>query len=150
TELAEALGNAAWGQLLRWHDDTVRSAVARHAGKVVNQIGDGYFVAFTSAQEAVAAAVEIQQALAARRHDGAPALAIRIGIHTAEANRRGNDFSGVGVHVAARISAAAGADEILVSRDTLAEAGDAEHADVRSMALKGVAEPVAVASITFA
>jgi len=149
TELAEALGNAAWGQLLRWHDDTLRSAVARHAGKVVNQIGDGYFVAFTSAQDGVAAAVEIQQALAARRHDGAPALAIRIGIHTAEVNRRGNDYSGVGVHVAARISAAAGADEILVSSDTLAEAGEAAHTDVRSMTLKGVAEPVEVASITF-
>ena len=149
TELAEALGNAAWGQLLRWHDDTLRAAFARHGGRVVNQIGDGYFVAFNSASEAVSSAMEIQRALAERRTDGAPALAVRIGLHTADANRRGADYSGVGVHVASRISAIALADEILVSRATLEEAGDTATTDVRSVSLKGVAEPVEVASIAF-
>jgi class 3 adenylate cyclase len=149
TELAEALGNAAWGQLLRWHDDTLRAAFARHGGRVVNQIGDGYFVAFATASEAVSSAMEIQGALAARRTDGAPALAVRIGLHTADANRRGADYSGVGVHVASRVSAMARADEILASRATLEEAGDPATTDVRSVSLKGVAEPVDVASIAF-
>ena len=150
TQLAEQLGDAAWGQLLRWHDDTLRARFAAHGGRVVNVTGDGFFVAFTAASEAIAGAVEIQRALADRRRDGGPALAVRIGLHTADANRRGDDYSGVGVHVAARVSSIAAADEIVASRATLDEAGDVASTNARSAQLKGVAAAVEVASIAWA
>ena len=48
---------------------------------------------------------------------------MRIGLHTADANLRATDYSGRGVHVAARVCARADADEVLATTDTLAEAG---------------------------
>jgi class 3 adenylate cyclase len=71
---------------------------------------------------------------------------VRIGVHAAMANRRGDDYSGVGVHVAARVAALAGGGEIVASVETLTEAG-VEATDVREVELKGVSEPVAVATV---
>ena len=45
---------------------------------------------------------------------------VRIGLHEAEATREGSDYQGRGVHEAARIAGAAGADEILVSAPLVA------------------------------
>ncbi len=63
TTLAEALGDAAWERLLRWHDDTLRRLIATGGGDVVNSTGDGFFAAFPSARRAVDCAVAIQRAL---------------------------------------------------------------------------------------
>jgi class 3 adenylate cyclase len=150
TSLAEELGNAAWAQLLRWHDDTLRSLIAAQHGRVVNPSGDGFFAAFAGAPEAVACAIDIQRAIADQRRLNGSKLSVRIGLHTADANRRGDDYSGVGVHVAARVSAIADADEIVASRATLDEAGDVANTSVRSATLKGVAMPVEVATLTWA
>jgi class 3 adenylate cyclase len=149
TLLAEELGNAAWAQLLRWHDDTLRALIGQHRGRVVNQTGDGFFVAFVAAPAAVSCAIDIQRALADQRRLNGSRLSVRIGLHTADANRRGDDYSGVGVHVAARVSALADADEIVVSRATLDEAGGVDHTNLRSATLKGVAAPVEVASLSW-
>ena len=43
-------------------------------------------------------------------------LLIRAGLHTGEVELRGEDIGGVGVHIAARVMAAAGPGEVLVSR----------------------------------
>ena len=150
TQLAEELGDAAWGQLLRWHDDTLRSLIATHHGRVVNVTGDGFFVAFGSATDAVTSAVDIQRALDEQRRLNGSRLSVRIGLHTADANRRGDDYSGVGVHVAARVSSVAAGDEVVASRATLDEAGDVASTNPRSVELKGVAVPVEVATLTWA
>ena len=63
TNLAEALGDQAWERLLRWHDDTLRSLVARGGGEIVNSTGDGFFAAFESARSGVDCAISIQRAL---------------------------------------------------------------------------------------
>jgi class 3 adenylate cyclase len=149
TQLAEELGDAAWGQLLRWHDDTLRSLIATHHGRVVNVTGDGFFVAFGSATDAVTCAIDIQRALSDQRRLNGGRLSVRIGLHTADANRRGDDYSGVGVHVAARVSAIAEADEIVASRAALDEAAGVAATNVRSATLKGVAAPVEVATLTW-
>ena len=75
---------------------------------------------------------------------------MRIGLHTAEANRRAADYSGMGVHVAARIAALAGGGEILATAETLAEAGDVATTEARHEAVKGVSTPVSLASISWA
>lgn len=152
TNTAEALGDEAWGRLLRWHDDSIRAIIGRHRGDVVKSTGDGFFAAFDSARSAIEAAVGIQVALREHRDTSGFALPVRIGLHTADANRRGSDYSGTGVHVAARVAAQAGAGEILASTDTIAEAGDAagRTGTPTPTMLKGVSKPVDLVSIGWA
>ena len=147
TNLAEALGDQAWERLLRWHDDTLRSLVAAGGGEVVNTTGDGFFAAFGSARSGVESAISIQRALVEHRASSGFALSVRIGLHTAEANQRGADYSGKGVHVAARVAALAGGGEVLASAETLAEAGDVATSDARTVPVKGVSEPVSLSAI---
>ena len=147
TAIAELLGDQAWEQLLGWHDETLRSIFARLGGDVVTSTGDGFFVAFDEATAAVDAAAAIQGALADHRRDSGAAIAVRIGLHTAEANRRGRDYTGIGVHVAARVAAMAGGGEVLATETTLAEAGLTDHGDMREATLRGVSAPVKVAAI---
>ncbi|MDX6663440.1 MAG: hypothetical protein QOG09_1542, partial [Solirubrobacterales bacterium] len=138
TNLAEALGDQAWERLLRWHDDVLRGLVASGGGEIVNSTGDGFFVAFESARSGVDCAISIQRALLEHRASTGFALSVRIGLHTAEANRRGTDYSGKGVHVAARVAALAAGGEILATAETLAEAGDVTSSDARTTPVKGV------------
>lgn len=148
TNLAEALGDQAWERLLRWHDDTLRALIASGGGEVVKTTGDGFFVAFESARHGVDCAISIQRALRDHRAATGFAISVRIGLHTAEANRRETDYIGMGVHVAARVAALAGAGEILATAETLADAG-VTAADAREAAVKGVTAPVRIASLAW-
>lgn len=147
TNLAGALGDAAWRSLLQWHDDTLRDVFTRYGGTVVNPTGDGFFVVFDSAASAMDAAIAIQRALADHRRQHGFAPPVRIGLHTAEAARRGADYSGVGVHVAARVAAVAAGGEILATAATLTEATGVVTAAPREVALKGVTDPVGIATV---
>ena len=81
--------------------------------------GDGFFVAFRQPDDGVACATAIQRALARHRADHGFAPTVRIGLHAGDATARDDDYFGSAVTRAARISAAAGAGEILVSADLL-------------------------------
>ncbi len=147
TNLAEALGDSAWERLLRWHDDVLKARVASAGGEIVNSTGDGFFAAFDSARRAIDCAISIQQALEEQRASTGFAIAVRIGLHAADANRRGKDYSGKGVHVAARVGALAQGGQILATTATITEAGDVNVSDTRTAPIKGVSEPVEVAVI---
>lgn len=147
TSLAEALGDAAWERLLRWHDDALKALIASGGGEIVNPTGDGFFAAFTSARAGVDCAISIQQTLEEHRVGTGFALSVRIGLHTADANRRGKDYSGKGVHVAARVGALAQGGQILASAATIEEAGDVPTSDGRSAQVKGVSEPIDIAVV---
>ena len=149
TNLAEALGDEAWERLLRWHDDMLRDVVRRGGGEIVNTTGDGIFAAFESAESAVATAIAVQRALRDHRASTGFALAVRIGLHAAEATRRGADYSGMAVHVAARIGALAEGGEILASAGTVAAAGDPQTTGARVAPVRGATAPVEVAAITW-
>jgi class 3 adenylate cyclase len=148
TRLAETMGDAAWDQVTRIHDQLLRAAVAEQGGEEVKATGDGFFLAFTVADEALEAAVAIQRRLAAHREAQGFLPPVRIGIHQAEANRVGLDYAGAGVNQASRIGGAAIGDEILVSVSTL---GEARHSYIesgrRTVELRGISAPVEVASI---
>jgi class 3 adenylate cyclase len=150
TDLVELIGDEAWGHLVRWHNETLASLVAAHAGEVVRTTGDGFFVTFDNARDGVGCAVAIQRTLVGHRRDHGFAPWVRIGLYRAEATREGGDWSGIGVHAAARIGALAEADEILVSRDTLEddELGFSTSAP-RRVALKGISEPVEIVSVVW-
>jgi len=143
TRLAEALGDEAWHAVLRRHDDTVRRVVAEHGGEVVKQTGDGFFLAFGDPDRAIEAMVALQRRLGAHREREGFAPTVRIGVHLAEADRSGSDYVGLGVSVAARIGAAAGASEILVSRATIdATRRSFTTAGPRALTPKGLTTPI--------
>lgn len=120
TERASAMGDARWKQLLDRHDDVIRACVGRRGGTVVNTTGDGVVATLPSAAGAIRAAQELRGAL---DREGLP---VRVGIHVADIERRGNDIAGVGVVVSARIMGIAAAGEILVSNSAVvAAAGEA-------------------------
>ena len=148
TDLIEAIGDDPWVVLLRWHDETIRHLVVEHRGEILDHAGDGFFIAFADADQAIAAATAIRRTMRDHRRDHGFAPAIRMGLHAAKATKSGSSYSGRGVHVAARIAALAGADEILASEDVLAatERGFA-HGPVRAERLKGIRVLVNVATI---
>jgi class 3 adenylate cyclase len=147
TKLADAIGDEALVDLIKWHDQALRSLLAEHRGEEVRHTGDGFFVAFASASDAIECAVAIQRRLSEQRRVHGFALQIRIGMHTAVAHRRGLDYVGVGIHEAAHIGGAAEAGEILVSIATLGSAKTTHPSSKRSLTLKNAAEAIEVASI---
>jgi class 3 adenylate cyclase len=148
TKLVELLGDEAWESLLAWHDRTLRACFAAHNGEEVKHEGDGFFVAFADAASALECAIATQRTLDEHRRDHGFALRVRIGIHAAEVTEREGDYGGKGVHVAARLAGAAGAGEIVASRETAAEVGDgAVSSAPRRLELKGLGAPVEVVSV---
>jgi class 3 adenylate cyclase len=148
TNLVEAIGDEAWENVLAWHDDTMRKVFMTHCGEEVKQIGDGFFVAFDQASEAVECAADIQRRLALHRKEHGFAPKVRIGLHLTEATRKGNDYGGKGVHAAARIGALAQGGEILASKEVIDAAKPRfPVSELRGVELKGVTGAVEVASI---
>jgi len=149
TDLLGVMGDEAWTEVLAWHDRELRAAFAAHRGDEVSHTGDGFFVAFERASDGIACAVDIQRRLARHRREHGFAPWVRIGLHIAEATRRGRNFAGQGVHVAARVGGAAGREEILVSTETAAAAAPVPYplGEPRAVELKGVREPVEVRAI---
>jgi class 3 adenylate cyclase len=150
TNLVEAIGDEAWEDVVRWHDQALRSCFADHSGQEVDHAGDGFFVAFPDPRSALACAVDIQRKLVEHRRTAGFAPQVRIGVHATEATERGGDYGGRGVHEAARIAALAGGGEIVASEDTVAAAGDGfEASDPRDVELKGISEPVRVVTLSW-
>jgi class 3 adenylate cyclase len=147
TRLLEAMGDERWRRLLARHDELVRARILDSRGEVIKQTGDGFFASFDDPSAAIDAAVSIQRAL--RSEVFAPE--VRIGAHAGGAFKTGaslSDYGGQSVHVAARIGAAAGAGEILVSRETLDGVKTAFRlSEPRSASLKGFEQPVDVVSV---
>jgi class 3 adenylate cyclase len=109
TGQATALGDRAWRELLQRHDDASRREFERFRGREVKQTGDGFLATFDGPARAVRCAAAIRDALAPL------GLSLRTGVHTGECELRGADVSGIAVHIAARVGAAAGPGEVLVS-----------------------------------
>ncbi|MCU1454604.1 MAG: family 3 adenylate cyclase [Acidimicrobiales bacterium] len=135
TATLQAVGDGRWRQSLDVLDDLVATRVEACRGRVVKQTGDGHVAEFPSPGDAVRAALSL---LAGSQVLG---LTLRAGIHTGEVERReGGDLGGLTVHVAARVAAAAGADEVLVSRTVADLLGSTTFGfvDRGEHALKGV------------
>jgi class 3 adenylate cyclase len=151
TELVRVIGDTAWQRLIAWHDRVVRSEIEAFGGEVVRHTGDGFFVAFDGAPDALRCAVSIQRRLEAERRERGYAPSVRIGLHLSEAGRHGGDYAGHGVHLAARIAALAAGDEVLASRATVEAAGEAAPsvAGTRLEELRGAEGPVELAVIAW-
>ena len=110
TTSAAALGDAAWRRLLDRHDKISERAVADCGGRLVKGTGDGVLATFDAPARGLQCADTLRSALSDA------GLAIRAGVHTGEVELRGDDVSGIGVHIAARVAALAGSGELLVTR----------------------------------
>ncbi|MGH2794334.1 MAG: adenylate/guanylate cyclase domain-containing protein [Actinomycetota bacterium] len=142
TATTESGGERAAMKLLDIHDATVIPAIARHRGRVVKNIGDGIMAAFRDPRDAVAAAIAIMNRTG---RDGKP-LPLRIGLDSGRPTRRGEDYIGHTVNVAARLVKRARAGEALVTDAVYKAARDVEGAVWRERgrpALKGVTKPPA-------
>ena len=106
TALLERLGEG-YGEVLFTHYRLLREVWTAHDGVEVSTEGDAFFVAFTSAAQAVAAAAAGQAALAAHRWAHGEPLRVRMGVHTGEPRMRDGEYWGPDVHYAARVASAA-------------------------------------------
>ena len=146
TNLVEVIGDEAWESLLRWHDQTLRSVFAAHHGEEAATTGDGFFVGFDSPEAAVACAIAIQRKLAEHRQEHGFAPKVRIGVHASSATQKAGNFSGKGVHEAARIAALASCGEIFASKTT---AGPSiSVSEPRTVTLKGISEPIEIVTLS--
>jgi len=109
TERAEALGDAAWRQVLSDHDAVLRKQADLFKGTVVKSTGDGALVTFDSPARAIHCARAIRSGLERL------GLEMRAGLHTGECELVGVDVAGIAVHVAARLLSLADPGELLVS-----------------------------------
>ncbi len=112
TRLLNQLGADGYSNALIQHRRALRRAFARHDGVEVDTQGDSFFIAFSTAPAALAAASEAQQALAAGP------IRVRMGIHTGTPNVIDEGYVGPDVHRAARIAAAGHGGQILISSST--------------------------------
>src|SRR5687768_14127441 len=115
TQLASELSFEAYEVVRRSHFELLRLAVSIHRGREIKSTGDGLTIAFSSAGDAVACMIRMQQMVdrAARRQGGKPR--IRVGASCGEISHHGNDIFGQAVVEAARLCAAAQPDQILVA-----------------------------------
>jgi class 3 adenylate cyclase/pimeloyl-ACP methyl ester carboxylesterase len=110
TELLAKVGDSTYRQLRADHERQVRLAVERNGGDLMTVAGDGTLSVFDGPSAAVRCAELVS------REAKESGLAVRAGVHTGELERDGMNVTGLTVHIGARVGAAAGAGEVLVSR----------------------------------
>jgi predicted ATPase/class 3 adenylate cyclase/Tfp pilus assembly protein PilF len=143
THLTQKHGDA-WPDLITTHYELLDEPLLRHNGLQVGTRGDGVFVAFESAADALAGALEAQAAVSSFPWPEPP-LRVRMGLHTGEAVVRSGDYVGLAVHEAARICSAGHGGQVLCSASTLHFAGgappDATLVDLGRHRLKDLPSP---------
>ncbi len=134
TAQAATLGDSRWREVREQHDRLVRANLARFGGKEIKTMGDGFLATFDGPARGVRCAEAIAGAV---QHLG---IEIRAGLHTGEVAIEGEDISGLGVVIGARVGAAAGRSEVLVSQTVkdLVVGSGLEFDDAGEHDLKGV------------
>lgn len=143
TAQASNLGDQRWQDVMAAHNTVTRAELERFRGNEVRFTGDGFLTTFDGPARAINCAMAIS------RNIGSLGINVRIGLHTGELEFRNEEVHGIAVNIAARISALAGANEILVSRtirDLVAGSGiQFNHHGIHE--LKGLSEPMEVYSV---
>jgi len=134
TERARTLGDSAWADLLAQHESLVRAELRRFGGEEIDTAGDGFFASFASPTAGIRCAAAVREAT---ERIG---IQVRIGLHTGECDMIGGKPRGIAVHIGARVAAAAGAGEVLISQTVrdLVAGSDQSLEDVGEHDLKGV------------
>ena len=120
TRVAAEMGDAAWRDSLEAHHSAVRAELDRFRGTEIKTTGDGFHATFDGPARAIRCGQAICQSVESL------GLRVRVGIHTGECVRTGDELEGIAVHIAARIGALAEAGQVFVSqtvRDLVAGSG---------------------------
>ena len=114
--------------------EAIDRQLARFGGHLVKRMGDGVLAIFDGPARGVQCAVAIRDAL---RQLG---IDVRVGLHTGEIERRGDDVAGIAVHLAQRVQAKAASGVVLVSRTVvdLVVGSDLHFVDRGEHELKGL------------
>ena len=136
TRLLQELGDR-YAKVRDEHAAIIRRAVAECGGVEVSTHGDSFFLVFRAPVGAVEAAVAAQRGLAAHDWSPDPPLRVRMGLHTGEGVRGGDDYVGIDVNRAARISGAAHGGQVIISGATR---GLVEHALPEGVSLRDLGE----------
>ena len=144
------LGDRRWLEVLRAHNDVVRSVTTEHGGTVVKGQGDGFMLAFASARRALTCSQAIERSIEETFGDPGSPIRVRIGLHVGETTREADDFFGHAVNYAARIASSAAGGEIVVSSlvyGLLAQTGEFVFEPAREVELKGIEGPQKVYAV---
>ncbi|MFA7431054.1 MAG: adenylate/guanylate cyclase domain-containing protein [Rhodospirillaceae bacterium] len=146
TDITHAIGDMAAQDIIRAHNHIVRTALSHFGGREVKHTGDGIMASFDEPEDAVRAAVDIQQRAAQHttRWPKLP-LHLRIGMNTGEPIIEENDYFGATVQVAARVCAAAGTGQVWISdatRSQVPSSADLSFHNHGPHTLKGVTDQI--------
>jgi class 3 adenylate cyclase len=141
TSLTEERGDEVAASAATRLAELANDVAQRHDGRLVKLLGDGVMLHFPRPADAVPAALALRDEVAAA---GLPPT--HTGIDAGSVIRRESDFFGRTVNIAARLSAQAGAGEVLLTRAVLEAAGEAPNLagveELPPLTLKGIPEPV--------
>lgn len=146
TRLVEELATSTYRDLIEQHHHLLRGVFDRTGGVERGTAGDGFLVVFTDAPSAVRAAVEAQRSVKDAAWPGGSEVRVRMGLHSGQGVRGGDDYIGPDINRAARVAAAAHGGQILISDSTrvLCERSLPEDVGVRYLGehrLKGLESP---------
>ena len=124
THLLQHLGDDRYAQVLADQRRIMRAVFQNWRGHEFHTEGDAFLVAFATAADAVAAAVEALRALAVHTWpEGAP-VRVRVGLHTGEAALVGGGYLGLDVHRTNRVMSAGYGGQVLLSQTTREDLGN--------------------------
>jgi adenylate cyclase len=146
TDITHAIGDMAAQDIIRAHNHIVRTALSHFGGREVKHTGDGIMASFDEPEDAVRAAVDIQQRAAQHTARWAKLpLHLRVGMNTGEPIIEENDYFGATVQVAARVCAAAGTGQVWTSDATRSQVPASSDLTFRNHGphtLKGVTDQI--------
>ncbi len=156
SRMTEEEGSFVTAKAVQRHRDLLLPLIETRGGKGKSTGGDGLIASFASADNAVCAAIEMQQAL--QRYNAAHPrereILVRVGIADGEVvlDKGGRPFIGAALNLAARVMSLGDGGQVLVTRDIVSKANDPNviaesHGEFE---LKNIAQPVEVVEVLWA
>ncbi len=106
---------AAMATAVRRHDELMNAAITRSRGRVFKTMGDQFCAAFSTASDAIAAALDAQRILSAEDWSAVDGLDVRMAIHAGQVEERDGDYFGRPLNKVARLLGVAHGGQILLS-----------------------------------
>jgi class 3 adenylate cyclase len=141
TDLRVRVGDSVANEVIRLHDDLIRAQLDRSGGLESKSLGDGFMALFSSARQAIDAAVAIQRAIETHNQSSPDVpISVRMGLNSGDVTRAEGDAHGTAVHAAARIASKAQGGQILTAQivhDLVGEPSETRIVDRGLFWLKG-------------
>ncbi len=145
TEYTALRGDEGALALLSTQERLVQEALPPGA-RIVKELGDGLLLWFPDACEALDTTFRLQERFEHESTESELPLWVRIGMHSGQQTRRGDDLVGHDVNVASRVVNVAGPGEVLLSEATLAQIDDklsgVSFEELGPVVMKGIPGPV--------